>query len=403
MGSADIDGRLASDAILSADARSGPAETTLHVAVRRAKAAPFWSHDYAVPDAELPAIARTVAGDVARAVGSSLRAEAPPPFHQTNYRAYDAYERGRILAERRTEADLMRSLEYFTEATKLDSAYAEPWAGMADAYSSLGVPPFGDLRPMDARRLAKEAALKALALNPNLAEAHTSLAWSAELYDWDWTAAESRFKQAIALNPQYALAHHWYAMYLTDMGRFDEARGELQVAQSLDPLSLLIHRDFGWIEFCRPNYPDAIARLRETLSRDPKYTAAITLLARSLAGNRQYNEALAEVERARTDISNGSYLSYRAYIEAAAGDPHARATLTELRSVAQHEYVTPYYFALIYTALGQTDNAVAELERAHNEQDATLGSVNVDPRFEPIRSDPRFQAIIRAMRFPTPR
>jgi tetratricopeptide (TPR) repeat protein len=399
----DVDLRVGADAVLAATAQRDRATTRLRVTVRHAASAPFWIQDYDIEDGKLPSISRTIAQNVAEAIGARLRAGAPAPAHQTNYRAYDAYQRGRILSEQRNPVDLMRSLEYFAEASKLDPAYPEPWAGMADSYMALGVPPFGELRPMEARRLAKEAALRSLDLNPNLAEAHTSLAWAAALYDWDWDVAETRFKRAIELNPQYALAHHWYAMFLTDMGRFDEARAELRLAQSLEPLSLLIHRDFGWIHFIDGRYAEAIAQLRETLARDPQYSAAITLLARSLAAEGQTAEALAELERARPDVSRGSYLSFRGYIEAIARDPRARQTLAELHDTALREYVTPYYFALIYTALGQPENAILELERAYAEQDSTLGSVNVDPRFDPLRTEPRFRALIEAMRFPAAR
>lgn len=395
-----FDKRLGADAVVSAETERGTSSTRFHVQVRRASAAPFWVEDYEIPDGRLPAAAKTIAENVARAVRARPREGRVPSSHQISYRAYDAYQRGRALSEQRNPSDLMRSLEYFKQAASLDPVYAEPWAGMADSYLALGVPPFGPLRPMEARRFAKEAALKALALNPNLVEAETSLAWGSALYDWDWDVAERRFQRAITLNPQYALAHHWYAMFLTDMGRFREARDQLRQAQELEPLSLLIHRDFGWIDFCDGRYDEAIGQLRETLNRDPRYSAAITLLARALAAKGQTREALEMLERARTHISPGSYLSFRGYIEAVGNHPGTRRTLSELRRIATQEYVTPYYFALLYTALGDHDTAISELQRAYVEQDATLGSVNVDPRFAPLRADARFQSLVAAMRFP---
>ena len=398
--SRQFDRSLGADAVLSAETQHGTASTRLHIQVRRASAAPFWIEDYDIPDGALPAAAKRIADNVAGAVGARPREGNLPSSHQTTYRAYDAYQRGRALSEQRNPGDLMRSLEYFNQAASLDPVYAEPWAGMADSYLALGVPPFGPLRPMEARRMAKEAALKALALNPNLVEAETSLAWGSALYDWDWAAAERRFTRAIGLNPQYALAHHWYAMFLTDMARFGEARDQLRQAQALEPLSLLIHRDFAWIDFCDGHYDEAIAQLRETLKRDPRFSAATTLLARALAATGQTREALETLERGRTDISTGSYLSFRGYIEAVGHQPDARQTLSDLRQVATKEYVTPYYFAVVYTALGDHEAALSELQRAYVEQDATLGSVNVDPRFAPLRGDARFQSLVAAMRFP---
>jgi serine/threonine-protein kinase len=396
--------RFKVDAVVAADIRPAAAGTALKVIVRRTASAPLWSRDYEIPSNGLPSLAGTIAGDIAAAIGAPLRPSAPP-IYQSNPRAYEAYQRGRLAAEQRTQTDLMQSLEYFRQAIALDPRYAEAWAGMADVYLTLGVPPWGDLRPMEARRQARRAADMALSLNPNLAEAETSLAWLANVYDWEWAAADTHFQRAIDLNPQYALAHFWRASYLTDMGRMEEALAELRQAQSLEPVSRLIHRDFGWVYFMSGRYDDAIRQLRETLTLDPNYAGAITLLARSLAGKGEFSAALAELERVRPlgKISPSSYLSFRGAIEAAAGDPRARETLAELRDLARTEYVTPYYFALIHTALGQRDEAIQELQRAYAEQDATLGSVNVDPRFASLRSDPRFQALVSSMRFPAPR
>jgi Tfp pilus assembly protein PilF len=272
---------------------------------------------------------------------------------------------------------------------------------MADAYIALGIPAFGPLPPLEARRLAKQALNRALELNPNLVEAHSSLAFTAFLHDWDWETAQKGFDKALALNPQYAQAHHWYAEFLNEMGRFDEALSEVRRAQALDPLSILINRDVAWHFFCQRRYDEAIAQLHETLTLDPGYPPAVTLLARSLAAKGDYAEALARLEQVKGRTSDVSYLSFRGYIEAASGQrSRAESTLAELRAVAGREYVPPYYVALIYTALGRGANAASELERAYNEQDSTLVTVNIDPRFDPLRGDPRFQALIARMRFP---
>jgi tetratricopeptide (TPR) repeat protein len=227
---------------------------------------------------------------------------------------------------------------------------------------------------------------------------------TAFVHDWDWDAADARFKQAIALNPQYALAHHWYAQLLNETGRFPEAFEEITRAQALDPLSILIHRDVAWQYFHQRRYAEAIAQLRETLRLAPDYHPAVTLLARSLAATGQYDEALGELEGARPQISKGVYLSFRGHIEAIAGRRRAaQATLAELRTVSQTEFVSPYYLALIHTALGDTDAALSALERSYAEQDSVLVSVYIDPRFDAVRNTPRFKALITNMRFPQPR
>ena len=375
----------------------------VEASVLRADGSALWSFEYDSSADRLPGLGRRISEDVAAAIGARPREGAPSPARQTNYQAYAAYQRGRALWEQRTPASLSRSVDYFKQAAALDPQYAAPWAGMADAYIALGVPAFGPLPPLEARRLAKESALKALEIDPNLAEAHTSLAFTAFLHDWDWDTAQTRFNRALQLNPQYALAHQWYAEYLNEMGRFDQALDEIHMAQTLEPLSILIHRDIGWHLFCQRRYDEAIQQLRETLRLDPEYAPAHTLLARALAANAQYEEALGELARAK-NLSRGAYLSFLAFIQAAAGDKaRANASLRELRGLEATTYVSPYYLALIYTALERRDEALSELERAYQEQDSTLVSVNIDPRFDPIRSDPRFESLIKRMRFPTTR
>jgi serine/threonine-protein kinase len=394
-----LESRLGADGIVRGELRRTGSRTVVHVAVVRAGGAQFWSREYPVLDAGLPAIARAIAADLAAAIGTSPRAGAPAPPRQTNYAAYDAYQRGRALWEQRTPASLMRSLDYFKLASTLDPSYAEPWAGMADAYIALGVPAFGPLPPLEARRLAKEAALNALERDHDLAEAHTSLAFAAYFQDWDWTAAEVRFKKAISLNPQYALAHHWYADYLLAMGRYDEAMREIRRAQQLEPLSLPVHRDIAWHLFFQRRYDEAIAQLEETLRMDPAYAPAHTLMARALAEQGRYAEAIEHVRRAEPSLPAKTYLSFLAYVQALSGDrPAAERSLREIDAV--QGYVPPYYLALVYTALGQGDRAIRELQRGVREQDATVVNLKTDPRFDPIRGAPGFQDVLKTLRFP---
>lgn len=393
--------KLGADALVRGTARQSGDRTALRVTIDRPSGREWWSREYNVGADALPALARQIAADVAEAIGASPRAGAPVPSHQPNYRAYTAYLKGRVEADERSPESLKRSLAYFEQAAALDPDYAEPYAGMADTYLTMGVPAFGALSPLESRRLAKASALKALEINPNLVEAHTSLAFAAFVHDWDWPEADARFKKALTINPQYALAHHWYAELLNSMRRFDEALAEIREAQALDPLSILIHRDIAWHYFCQARYAEAVAQLRETLKMDPNYSAALTLLARSLAGLGHYSEALAELERARVFISRVAYLGFRGAIEAAAGQRgQAERTLAELREFEGSAYVPPYALALIYTALGEHDEALTQLEEGYRQQDTTMVSVNIDPRFEPLRDEPRFQALIARMNFP---
>jgi Tfp pilus assembly protein PilF/TolB-like protein len=393
--------QLGAAAIVRGEARRLGTRTTLGVTVERLGGRPLWSHEYSVEEAGLPRLARTIARDAARALDLEPRDGAPALPPEPNYRAYDAYLRGRAESDRRTKDSLPRALKYFEQAIAFDPDYAEPYAGRADAYMAMGIPAFGSLSPLEARRLAKQSLLKAIEQNPDLVEAHTSLAFAAFVQDWDWPAAQQEFDRALSLNPQYAPAHHWYAEFLNEMGRFDEAMAEIRRAQALEPMSVLYSRDVGWHLFCQARYREAVDQLRETLRMDPDFPAAMTLLARSLAGLGQYREALAELERARPRISHSAYLGFRGPIEAAAGHRgEAERVLAELRALPTGEFVSPYYLALIHTALGQNAEALDELERSYLQQDSTLVTVNIDRRLEPLRHEPRFKALVLKMRFP---
>jgi serine/threonine-protein kinase len=391
--------RLGAAALLRGEVRRTGTRINVHVVLARTDGAELWSQDYGSDEPGLPMLAREIAMGVKDAIGAEPRATAPAPSRQTNYRAYTAYLRGRALAETREPKALMRSLEYFNEATRLDPQYAEPWAGKADTYTALGVPAFGPLTPLEARRLAKEAALNALERDPDLAEAHTSLAFMAYFHDWDWAAAETRFKKALELNPSYALAHHWYADYLTAMGRPREAAAEIARAYVLEPLSILIHRDIAWHMFFERRYDDAIAHLEGTLAMDPGYRAARTLLARCLTERGRYTEALEHLRAADSGPSSSVTLSFVAYVQAASGD-RAAAEQSLRTLAAARDYVPPYYIALVHAALGDHDRALSTLERAMREQDSTMVNLNVDPRFDRLRGDPRFDTLVARMRFP---
>jgi serine/threonine-protein kinase len=401
---AAYDQQLGAEAVVTGSAHQSGERTAVLVKVERAGGAgdeALWSREYDVAGDGVPALARQIAADVAEALGAKPRTGALAPGHQPNFRAYDAYLKGRAEQESREPASLLRSLAYFDQAASLDPLFAEPHAGKADTYLAMGVPAFGGMSPLEARRLAKASAFKALEINPHLVEAHTSLAFAAFVQDWDWPAAEERFKVALAINPQYALAHHWYAEFLNEMGRFDEALARIRRAQELDPMSLLINRDVAWHYFCQARYSEAITQLSQTLAMDPDFALALTLLARSLAQLGQFSEALTELERARPRISTLSYLAFRGGIEALAGQrANAEATMAALRDLGRTQYVPPYYLAIIHTALGENDQALTELEKGYAEQDTTMVTVNIDPRFAPLRNEPRFKTLMAKMRFP---
>ena len=252
------------DAVVQGSVQQKDGATTVAVEVIRSGATKAsWRQSVSAPAEDLSGLHRQLAQEIAAAVGVQPRPQVNPAAaaYRADFRAYEAYHRGRVFWEQRTREGLLTSVEYFKEATRLDPGYAQPWAGLADAYLALGIPSFGAFRPQEARRLAQEAALKALDMDPNLPEVHTSLAFAAFVYDWSWQAAETRFRKALEINPQYALAHQWYADFLTDMGRHAEAMEHIQTALDLEPLSLIIRRDVAYHRFFQRDYDGAIAQL----------------------------------------------------------------------------------------------------------------------------------------------
>jgi eukaryotic-like serine/threonine-protein kinase len=390
----------AADAVITASLeRVKSGRFDLAVRVLTASGAQAWTRTYGARDEELPGLARRVAHDIADAVGAAppaRAANAPMP-----YAAYSAYQRGRVYAELRTPANLLRSVEYFKEAIRLAPDHAEPWAGLADSYIAMGVPTFGLLTPREARRQANDAAITAVKLDPESAEAHTSLAFIAFFHDWDWATAEARFQKAIELDPQYALAHDWYADYLNAMGRQAEGLAEVRTALSQDPQSLLYHRDVAYQYFFQRRYDEAIEQLRHTLERDPTYTAARSLLGRALVEAGRPAEGIEELRRAAPGLPRQTALLFLAYAEAAAGARHqAERHLREALSLEPAAYVAPTYVALVYTRLGQPDQALAWLRRGYETQDSTMVNVYQDPRLDALRGREEFAELLRKMKFP---
>jgi eukaryotic-like serine/threonine-protein kinase len=390
----------AADAVVTASLdRQSDERFALAVSLVTRTGSSVWTERYSTDERQLPGVARRVALDIARAIGVTPPSGAwAPPMP---YPAYDAYQRGRAYAELRTPASLLRSIEYYRQAIRLAPDHAEPWAGLADSYIALGVPTFGTLAPREARRLATEAAVNAVRLDSESAEAHTSLAFIAYFHDWDWATADRRFQEAIQLDPQYGLAHEWYAEFLNAVGRQDEALAEIRRALEIEPQSILYHRDVAWHYFFQRRYPEAIAQLRQTLERDPDYAPARTLLGRALVANGEFAEGLEELRRVAPALPRPTGLLFVAYGEAASGAQHeARQHLDQALALASKEYVAPTYVALVHTALNQPTQALAWLERGYETQDSIMVNICQDPRLDPLRQRPEFQELLGKMKFP---
>lgn len=304
--------------------------------------------------------------------------------------AQSLYAQGRNAWKKRTAANINEAIGYFKKTLELDPANAPAYAGLADCYNMLAT--YGVREPKEAFGAAHSFAERALGINNNLAEAHAALAYAHFRGDRNWSKAEAEFKEAIRLDPDYASAHQWYASYLAAMGRFDEALAETTRTQEIDKLSLIIHSHFGLIYFFNRRYDDAIASCRKTVELDPTFFVAHRYMGMAYAQKRMYKEALEEYSIA-VQASKGSPLmrAEMASVLALAEDENkARSELNDVLELKKTQYVSAYQIATIYIALKDNKLALSWLEKALEEGADWLVFLKVDPRFDSLRSDPKF-------------
>jgi tetratricopeptide (TPR) repeat protein len=313
--------------------------------------------------------------------------------------AYQSYLQGRFQWNKRTLEGLQESIQYFQQAIAKDPQYALAYAGEADAYALLA-----DFNVLPAREVmpkVRSAAAKAIELDDNLAEAHTSLAW-ARFHDWDWAGTEKEFKRAIELNPSYPTARVWYADFLSAMGRFDAAAPELDRALQTNPLSPLINLAQALRLYYARQYGPAAEQCQKTLALDAGFVPAHLLLGRVQLQNGQIPEAAAELRKA-LDLSGGdtNELAAVAYADAVAHDAAgARKILGELKDRSQQTYVPPLELATIHIALGEANEAFDWLGKALEDRSTGLVYLKVDPVFDAVRSDSRFADAVQRVGLP---
>jgi len=342
---------------------------------------------------------------VARAIAEQIRINLTPQEQAVlknvkvvNPEAYEAYLKGRYFWNKRTADGLKKAIDYFNQAIEKDPNYAQAYTGLADSYALLGDWEYGILAPKEAFPRAKAAATKALELDNTLGEAHTSLAFSLDLFDWDWASAEREFRRAIELNPGYATAHHWYAWHLSEMGRNREAIAEMRKAQNLDPLSLIISADVAEILLVAHSYDQAIEQSRKTIDMDPNFAVAHYELGQALVQKHMYKEAIAELQKA-IELSGGSTTctSNLAFAYAASGRrKEAVKILSDLKNRSKQNASE---IALMYVGLDEKDQAMTWLEKAYEQR--FNPSILLRPAFDPLRSDPRFQNLVRRIGLPS--
>lgn len=340
--------------------------------------------------------------EVARAIADEIRVKLTPEqrerltgAHAVDPAAHEAYLQGRYYWNRLTAEALRKSRDYFQRAIDNDPTYAVAYAGLADSYTVLGF--YSILPPSESFPLGREAALKALEIDDGLAEAHASLAFAKFYYEWDWPGAETEYRRAIALNPNYATGHHLYAVSLTQMGRFDEAAAEIQRAVELDPLSPIIGNTVAMVSYFSRRYDQAIEQLHRVLDRDPNFVISHLLLAESYIGKGSLDEAIAEMQKARAlDPGNRHIAAWAAYAYAVSGRrADAQKILDELEATSGGRYTSATDIARVYAGLGENEAAFGWLQKALEEHDNWLTLLKVDPKFDKMRSDPRFSDLLR--------
>lgn len=350
-----------------------------------------------------------VPADVARAIAHqidmSLSSEASALLASRGRRvltpAYDAYVRGRHAFEKRAEPDLRDSIRFFQASIDADPTYAPAYAALADSYGQLGYGSY--VAPEEAFPLARAAARKALELDPSLAEAHASLAYALMYYDWNFPEAEVEYKRAIALNPSYAPAHQWYAYWLTAMERpLQEAERELSAARSLDPLSVSIYADQAYIFHYYKRDDDALHAIGLALEMNPKFPLAYFWLGRIYASQARYDEAEAALEKIgplRTWTPAMAALGF-AYGKGGRRT-EAQGILDEFSALSRGgRYASSYAIAVVYGGLSDKEHAFAALDAALRERSHWLVWLKRDPRFNEIRSDPRFRRLVKEVGLP---
>ncbi len=320
--------------------------------------------------------------------------------HTENPEAYRLYLQGRHHWNKWTEEGFYKAIDYFQQAVEKDPGYALAYSGVADSYVLLGWNSY--LPPKEVFPKGKAAATTALRLDPDLPEAHASLAALLWLHDWRWDEAQIEFQRSLELDPTYPTANHWYAEYLMTMGKHAEVMARMKKGQELDPLSLIINVAVGWAFYNDRRYDEGIEQLRRTVELDPNYPVTYWILGLLLRKTGCYELAMIEGEKG-VKLSGGSPLmrAALAHTLAAAGRrTEAVQTLDELTELATHRYVAPYFIAGIHVGLRENDRAIEYLEKSYEEHSHWLIYLHIDPSMDGVREDPRFQNLLSRVGLP---
>ncbi len=346
--------------------------------------------------------------NVARAIAGEVRVQLTPQesaslskSRTVNPRAYESYLQGRYFWNKRTPGDLNAAIKSFNEAIAIDPTYAMAYAGLADSYSLLSV--YGEVSPREAMPMAKAAANRALEIDDTVAEAQATLADIQWAYDWDSAKAEAGFRHALALNPNYASAHQWYAVFLSNHGRHAEAIAEIERARELDPLSLIIQANAGFDYYYARQYEQAIEVLQRAVEREPNFWVSHLMLGQTYLAMGRMADATSEFERAKSlspeSVRVSSMLGL-AYAKTGR-QAEARKVVDEMLSLSRKRYVSPALIAIVQIGLGEKGKAFNLLDKACTERSDWMIFLNTDPLFDPLRADPRFRDLLMRVGFQT--
>jgi pentatricopeptide repeat protein len=363
----------------------------------------LWADSYERPLEDVLSIQIGVAERIARSLAMELVPDHEAELSRSSTSdaaAHDSYLRGLYLWNTRSEVGFLKAIDYFKGSVARDPNYAAAHVGLAVCYVTLGW--YGALPTAEAYRRATAAATRALAVDEGLAEGHAVLGYAKHLHEWNWTAVEEEYCRALELNPSSVTAHQWYALFLAAVLRFDEALAQMQRALELDPFSLVINAHMGWILYFLRQTDRAVQQLEKTVEVEPKFEISRYFLGLAYLQKGMFSESV-ETLKICYEVSGRHPGALAGLIHAcgrAGRSAEARALLKEMKGMQEQRFVAPYFFALAYTGCDQKDLAFKWLEKALEDRSGWLANINIEPALDPLRSDRRFQGLVRHVGLP---
>jgi TolB-like protein/Flp pilus assembly protein TadD len=358
----------------------------------------LWGEEFHRQLSDVLTVQHEISEEISKALEFQLTREERNRLkhHYTNNsEAFHLYLKGRYHWNKYSRPGLRTAIDYFTQAIELDPTYALAYAGLADCYYRLSnvYAPTHEAMPK-----VKAAAMRALEIDPNLSEAHAALGLVKMFYELDWAGAEREFRQAIETNPNYSIAHQRLGLYFNLLGRFDEARQELEIARQLDPLSPQVYGSIGLTFFLAGDYEQALVEMQKTLEMGRNHVPTLYLLGRIYEQTGHSDRAIEFLERAVALDDAPTFVSALGHAYATAGNQQAaRKVLTDLKAQSKQRYVSAYTLAIIHLALGEKDQAFSCLEQAYHDRAEMITCLKMDPMFNDIRADLRYSSLLRRL------